>query len=81
MHQTKQAQKESLANKVQQMDNESAGNTVFQVLQQRHTQEKVEAEERYSREVEIAKAEARAQAEETRQNSRDELIAQQEKVC
>lgn len=62
------------------MDNESAGNTVFQVLQQRHTQEKVEAEERFSREVEIAKAEARAQAEDTRQTARDDLIAEHDKV-
>lgn len=63
------------------MDSEQAGNTIFQVLQQRHTQEKVEAEERYAREIEIAKAEARAQAEEARQAARDELIGEQEQVA
>jgi hypothetical protein len=62
------------------MDGEQAGNTIFHVLQQRHTQEKVEAEERFAREVDIAKAEARAQAEEERQTARDELIGQQEQV-
>lgn len=63
------------------MDSEQAGNTIFQVLQQRHTQEKVEAEERYAREIEIAKAEARAQAEEARQAARDDLIGEQEQVA
>ena len=79
--QARQAQKEALSDKVQTMDSEQAGNTIFQVLQQRHTQEKVEAEERYAREVEIAKAEARAQAEEARQTARDQLIGEQEQVA
>ena len=42
--------------------------------------ERAEQEEQFAREVEIARAELRADVEETRQTEREELIAQQEKV-
>lgn len=67
-------------NTVQNLDSERAGNTIFQVLQQRHIQERVQREDQFNREIDAAKAEARARMAETRQAEREELIAEQEKV-
>ena len=49
-------------------------------MQQRHIQERVQLEEQFNREIDAAKAEARAHMAETRQAEREELIAEQEKV-
>lgn len=65
---------------VQNLDSARAGNTIYQVLQQRHIQERVRLEEQFNREIDAAKAEARAQMAETRQAEREELIAEQDKV-
>lgn len=62
------------------MGSEQAGNTIYQVLQQRHMRERVQLEEQFSREIAAAKAEARAQMAETRQAEREEMVADQEKV-
>lgn len=69
-----------MADTVQNLDSERAGNTIYQVLQQRHIQERVQLEEQFNREIDAAKAEARARMAETRQTEREELIADQEKV-
>lgn len=65
---------------VQNLDSARAGNTIYQVLQQRHIQERVRLEEQFNREIDAAKAEARAQMAETRQAEREELNAEQDKV-
>ena len=49
-------------------------------MQQRHIQERVQLEDQFNREIDAAKAEARARMAETRQAEREELIAEQEKV-
>lgn len=66
--------------KVQGMNSEEAGNTIYRVLQQRHMQERVQLEEQFNKEIAAAKAEARALMSESRQTEREELIAEQEKV-
>ena len=78
--QVREAQKTALVDAVQNLDSERAGNTIYQVLQQRHIQERVQLEEQFNREISAAKAEARAQMAETRQTEREELIAEQDKV-
>jgi len=78
--QVREAQKTALVDAVQNLDSERAGNTIYQVLQQRHIQERVQLEEQVNREIAAAKAEARAQMAETRQAEREELIAEQDKV-
>lgn len=69
-----------MINAVQSLDSEQAGNTIYQVLQQRHMHERVKLEEQFNREIDAAKAEARAQMAENRQLEREEVVAQQEKV-
>lgn len=66
---------------MQDLDSEKAGNTIYQVLQQRHMRERVKLEEQCSREIAAAKADARAQMAESRQAEREEMVAEQEKVC
>ena len=66
---------------MQDLDSEKAGNTIYQVLQQRHMRERVQLEEQCSREIAAAKADARAQMAESRQAEREEMVAEQEKVC
>ena len=78
--QVREAQKSALINAVQDLDSERAGNTIYQVLQQRHMRERVQLEEQFSREIAAAKAEARAQMAESRQAEREEIVAEQEKV-
>ena len=78
--QVREAQKTALVDVVQNLDSERAGNAIYQVLQQRHIQERVQLEEQFNREIAAAKAEARAQMAETRQAEREELIAEQDKV-
>ena len=80
MLQIRDAQKSALIDAVQNLDSERAGNAIYQVLQQRHIQERVQLEEQFNREIATAKAEARAQMAETRQAEREELIAEQGKV-
>ena len=80
LFQTRDAQRAALVDKVKNMESSEAGNTIYRVLQQRHMQEKVRQEEQFNREIATAKAEARAQAAETCQAEREELIAEQEKV-
>lgn len=68
--QVREAQRTALVDAVQNLDSERAGNAIYQVLQQRHIQERVQLEEQFNREIAAAKAEARAQMAETRQAER-----------
>ena len=78
--QVRDAQKSALIDAVQNMDGEQAGNAIYQVLQQRHMQERVQLEEQFTREIAAAKAEARARTAEGRLVEREEIVAQQDKV-
>ena len=76
----REVQNGELAKQVANGDPRNAENLIFKVLEQRHMRERAEQEEQFSREMDIARAELRADVEENRQAEREELIAQQEKV-
>lgn len=62
------------------MESEKAENTIFQVLQQHHIQQKIRLEEQFRTEIKAAQDEARVHVAEIRQQEKDELTAAQEKV-
>lgn len=62
------------------MESGKAENTIFRVLQQRHVQQKIQLEEQFRTEKMATQDEARAYVAEIRQNEKDMLIAEQEKV-
>lgn len=62
------------------MESGKAENTIFRVLQQHHVQQKIQLEEQFRTEIMAAQDEARAHVAEIRQNEKDTLIAEQEKV-
>ena len=79
--QLREAQHDALGQKMKEMDGgEKAEKTINQVIQQRHMKERVELEDQYRREMEAARAEARAQAEELRELERQELQQKHDKV-
>ena len=62
------------------MESEKAENTILHVLKQLHIEQKTQLEERFRTEIQAARDEARANVGERRQQEKDDLIAQQEKV-
>lgn len=72
--------KQVLTEKVDGMASDRAENTIFQVLQQHHIQQKIQLEEQFRSEIRATQDEVRAGINEQRQHEKDELIASHEVV-